>query len=405
MCIVLTIVYSIARAISYKGAGAMNDNSSLRVDKNMVVHYDGKPKFAEEQEWFNGQEEEASAFAYDVEADGESQWYEASPSSPEHRVDDAGDHVYEDLEELEHSFDVLTFDEMSQGEIDAFAFEAQRLAKNASEYMKKRKMVRDGKSNRGLSQGLQHNCTSISIDGKLSLNGEQLGSKLAAIKSKSQCFACNGDEQCPKYGTTKGGKGGRSKKGRKGDFLQRAGVAAAMIAPAAGSCILPPAATDVMMLEPTLSTEATIPWSVQVLSAQSDGQPPHASPVPLGFAVIDTAALLGCGGDQAVDAFIKKFKVEDCRSPWIKIFKGVNSGAPITSVEEQWLSIGLESRDAHVSIHRFPNSTVPTFCGLPQLKALGAKISLDGAEPYVIFQKVSNRKIPLQYERASPEHC
>ena len=45
--------------------------------------------------------------------------------------------------------------------------------------------------------------------------------------------------------------------------------------------------------------------------------------MPLGFAVIDTAALLGCGGDQAVDAFVKKFKVEDCRTPLVKVFKGV----------------------------------------------------------------------------------
>ena len=34
--------------MSYKGAGAMTENSSLWVDKNMVVHYDGNPKFAEE---------------------------------------------------------------------------------------------------------------------------------------------------------------------------------------------------------------------------------------------------------------------------------------------------------------------------------------------------------------------
>ena len=174
-----------------------------------------------------------------------------------------------------------------------------------------------------------------------------------------------------------------------------------MLASAAGSCVFtPPLPTDVMMLEPTLSTEVTIPWSVQVLSAQSYGRESNASPVPLGFAVIDTAALLGCGGDQAVDAFIKKFKVEDCRSPLVKVFKGVNSGAPITSVEEQWLSVGLAGRDARVSIHRLPNSTVPILFGLPQLKALGVKISLDGSEPFAVFQKVSNRKIPLQYCRA-----
>ena len=389
--------YGISWKGSHKGKGNVSYASGSR----------GSWSFpAEEEEWYDGHDGESPSFAYEAEADDESQWYDAWPSSPEHQDDDGGDHIYDDMEELEHSFDVLTFDEMSQGEIDAFAFEAQRMAKNASEYMKKRKMVRDGKSNRGFNQGLQHNRTSISIDGKLSLNGEQLGSKLASIKSKSRCFACNGmghwegDKQCPKLGMSKGGKGGKSKKGRKGGFLQRAGVAAAMIASAAGSCILPSTTeTEVMMLEPAFSTEVTIPWSVQVLSA-SDGQQNRAPPVPLGFAVIDTAALLGCGGDQAVDAFIKKFKVEDCRSPLIKVFKGVNSGAPITSVEEQWLSIGLASRDAHVSIHRLPNSTVPILFGLPQLKALGAKISLDGSEPYVIFQKVSNRKIPLQYGRA-----
>ena len=44
----LAIVCSTAGAMSYKGTGAMTDNNSLWVDKNMVVHYDGNPKFAEE---------------------------------------------------------------------------------------------------------------------------------------------------------------------------------------------------------------------------------------------------------------------------------------------------------------------------------------------------------------------
>ena len=251
---------------SQKGKGSVSYASGSRASWS----------FPAEEEWYDGYDDESSAYAYDAEGEDESQWYDAWPSSPEHHDDETGDHVYEDLEELEHSFDVLAFDEMSQTEIDAFAFEAQRLAKNASEYVKKRKMVRDGKSNRGFNQGLQHNRTSISIDGKLSLNGDQLGNKLAAIKSKSRCFACNGighwegDKQCPKYGSTKGGKGGKSKKGRKGGFMQRAGVAAAMLASAAGSCVFaPPLPTDVMMLEPTLSTEVTIPWSVQVLEGKA----------------------------------------------------------------------------------------------------------------------------------------
>ena len=53
--------------------------------------------------------------------------------------------------------------------------------------------------------------------------------------------------------------------------------------------------------------------------------------VPPGYAVIDTAALLGCVGDNALDQFVKAFDVDDVRIEETWTFRGFNSAAPIVS--------------------------------------------------------------------------
>lgn len=93
------------------------------------------------------------------------------------------------------------------------------------------------------------------------------------------------------------------------------------------SWILEPA-IDVMMLEPLRPPS----HGRYRFCLRNHVESQIAPPVPLSFVVIDTAALPGCGGAQAVDAFIKKFKLEGCRS---SNFKGVCSGALIASVEEE----------------------------------------------------------------------
>ena len=103
------------------------------------------------------------------------------------------------------------------------------------------------KVNRGYQpSAVGHNRTAIALDGKVTFNAGQLQDKLQQIKSRTQCYDCGqkghwrGDKSCPKSTSSstssKGGKKGSGKKGgRKGGFLQRAGMAAAMLASASGT--------------------------------------------------------------------------------------------------------------------------------------------------------------------------
>ena len=146
----------------------------------------------------------------------------------------------------------------------------------------------------------------------------------------------------------------------------------------------PPTDADVFMMD--------IPGSVQVFSNHSNDEL-----VPPGYAVIDTAALLGCAGDNALDQFVKAFNVDDVRVEETRTFRGVNSAAPIVSRQVQQLKVGLAGREARVALHRLQNSRVPILLGLPQLRALGAVLNLDG--PSVVFKKVSNDPVPLKYSK------
>jgi hypothetical protein len=128
---------------------------------------------------------------------------------------------------MQTAFEVLIVDEMEASEIDAFAAEAQRVAKKISSYEQKRKMVRDGKTNRGFVQDKTH----VDLDGRISFSGAQLQKQLHTVKARSKCFACGevghwaGDAACSKGGKSKGR--GKSQAGRKGGgFLRRAGLAA-----------------------------------------------------------------------------------------------------------------------------------------------------------------------------------
>ena len=301
------------------------------------------------------------------------------------------DGIYEDLEEFEQSLEVLVVDSMSTEELEVFAMESQKLARSASHYAQKRKMVQRGKTNRGYHpNAISHNRTAVSLDGKLTLNSGQLQDTLAQVKAKTKCHACNqyghwqGDKECPKGGAKAKGKG---VKGRRGGFLQRAGVAAAMIITGVTGALVcddPMPMTDVFMVD--------MPGSVQVFANHSNDEL-----IPPGYAVIDTAALLGCAGDGALDQFLQTFGGKDVRIDETRTFRGVNSAAPIISREVQQLSVGLAGRDARVALHRLSNSRVPILFGLPQLRALGAVLNLDG--PSVVFSKVCNKPIPLKYSK------
>ena len=56
--------------------------------------------------------------------------------------------------------------------------------------------------------------------------------------------------------------------------------------------------------------------------------------VPAGMCVVDTAALIGCGGDRTLDKFIGKFGSETSFQQSSKVLKGVNADAPVV-VEHQ----------------------------------------------------------------------
>ena len=61
------------------------------------------------------------------------------------------------------------------------------------------------------------------------------------------------------------------------------------------------------------------------------------------------------------------------------------------------MQAGLAGREARVALHRFQNSRVPILLGLPQLRALGAVLNLDGSS--VVFTKVSKDPVPLKYSK------
>ena len=94
----------------------------------------------------------------------------------------------------------------------------------------------------------------------------QLQDTLSQVKAKTRCHACGpighwqGDKECSKSGSGKGK--GKAVNGRRGGFLQRAGVAAAMIITGVtGSALLddvfdPSTKADVFVMD--------IPGSVQV---------------------------------------------------------------------------------------------------------------------------------------------
>ena len=150
-----------------------------------------------------------------------------------------------DIEEMEHAVEVMNVEDLSAEELDVFVATVQKMGKGASEYARKRQAVRDGKVNCGFQpSAIGHNRTAIALDGKLTLNAGQYSCRTSFGKSRTQCYCgqkghWRGDKSCPKgsgsSSSSKGGKKGYSKKGgRMGGFLQRAGMAAAMLAPPSG---------------------------------------------------------------------------------------------------------------------------------------------------------------------------
>ena len=340
---------------------------------------------------------------------------EESYNDAEVWVADVGeDDLLDDLDEMEHAMEVVAVEEMTQEELDCFAAETQRLTRSVSDYASKRKMVQHGKTNRGFSQqsNFNHNRSSVSLDGKLTLSGKELQEKMSEVKKRTKCFACNqyghweGDAICPKGGAKKGK--GKSHKGRKGGFLQRAGMAAVMLAGATGQMIFPEMAggmqtneapdCDVMDCTADVFMVNQDKWLPSIVDNFATST--NKTVVPPGYAVVDTAALLGCAGDGALDDFIKAFSVEDNRECKKMTFKGVNSAAPTVSQELQWLPIGLNGRTARIALHRLPQSQVPILLGLPQLKSLGAVIDLENKDgPQITFKKVGGVSIPLEYSQ------
>ena len=348
--------------------------------------------------------EEEEAWTEDYDGGGEENYYEEDVWI----ADDGDENVLDDLDEMEHAMEVMAVEEMTQEELDCFAAETQRLTRSVTEYAKKRRMVQQGKTNRGFHQSsnFNHNKSSVSLDGKLTLSGKELQEKMSEVKKRTRCFACNqfghweGDATCPKSGGSKGK--GKQSKGRKGGFLQRAGMAAVLLAGATGHVLGPEHHGGCNLQCHETFNNATEVFMVnksnQLLTCVDSFAVSGSTVVPPGYAVVDTAALLGCAGDGALDQFIKIFSVDDSREPRQVTFKGVNSSAPTVSKELQWLPIGLNGRSAKIALHRLPNSQVPILLGLPQLKSLGAIIDLENVHgPCITFKKVGYVSIPLEY--------
>ena len=76
---------------------------------------------------------------------------------------------------------------MSTQELEVFALESQKLARSASHYAQKRKMVQKGKTSRGYNpNAISHKRAAVSLDGKLTLNSGQLQDRLAQVKAKTR---------------------------------------------------------------------------------------------------------------------------------------------------------------------------------------------------------------------------
>ena len=63
--------------------------------------------------------------------------------------------------------------------------------------------------------------------------------------------------------------------------------------------------------------------------------------VPAGMCVVDTAALIGCGGDRTLDKFIGKFVSDTFLQLSNKVLKGVNADAPVVVQHQQWIDINI----------------------------------------------------------------
>ena len=339
-----------------------------------------------------------------------------------------------DIEEMEHAIEVMTVEDLSFDELDVFAATIQKMGKGASEYARKRQAGRHGKTNRGFQpNAIGHNRTAIALDGKLTLNAGQLQDKLQQIKARTQCYDCGqkghwrGGETCPKSssGSSKGGKKGK-KGGRKGGFLQRAGMAAAMLASASGQ--LMSSCQDAMMCVGMMEDECEpqafemptfmvndeqektdVPWlNVDAFMTHDveTSSIPHSltfmanasrETVPAGMCVVDTAALIGCGGDRTLDKFIGKFGSETSLQQSNKVLKGVNADAPVV-VEQQWIDINIAGQKGRVALHRLPNSDAPLLLGLPQLRELGAVFDLTATpKPTIQFTAIGSEKVMMDY--------
>ena len=394
----------------------------------------GSWAFPIEEEWSSYDGETEEAYAID-------EWYGEEPTDDDIPIYEVEEDIQHEIEEMEHAVEIMAVEDLTNEELDVFAATIQKMGKGASEYARKRQAVRDGKTNRGFqpqSSAIGHNKTSIALDGKLTLNAGQLQDKIQQVKARTQCYDCGqkghwrGDRSCPKSPgspSSKGGKKGHGKKGgRKGGFLQRAGMAAAMLASASGqllqSCHEALSCVGLMVDEcydsafhleedheviPKLEDYGEVVSEVDAYMTQNHEAEaiPHSltfmnntssGAVPAGRCVVDTAALIGCGGDRTLDKFVERFGSETKLQESNKVLKGVNANAPVMVHHQQWIDIHIAGQKGRVALHRLPNSDVPLLLGLPQLRELGAVIDLTATpKPTIQFTTIGSEKVEMDY--------
>ena len=237
---------------------------------------------------------------------------------------------------------------------------------------------------------------------------------MQAIKEQARCFDCNqegrwaGDAACPKLkqyqerkaraANAKGG--GKRNTGRPGGFMQRAGLAMAMLASAANGLHLgghnctgchqtmmtPPPPPAVFQSPPELSDTFVLDESSECLASASD--------VPTGFAVLDTACLTACGGGNTIDEYIDTFGVKHKTKKSNKIFRGVIADAPAPAENETELHAGLFGKSCDIKFHRLPNSKTPILFSLPQLADRDTVIYC--RDKVADFRALDLNKVPLE---------
>ena len=197
----------------------------------------------------------------------------AGPADDPHGDEDV-EALAADMEELEEALESVDLEGLRDDELEQMAMEAQKLGHRFRRYSGKpnyrsaRQVLSQGKGNRGWQM-------QVTDQGSLKVDSKPIQDKVLRMKSKTKCHACGqighwlNDPECPRRGSSQGGSARRP---RPGGFLNRAGLALAMIRVVAGHMLPLNITQDVAYTE---NVTVMSPIFAHVLKSEEDDQGPH----------------------------------------------------------------------------------------------------------------------------------